>query len=364
MRQGMVRQALGAMIWALTAFIGITVLLGQPSNADLYGVRSSFLTATDTTKWTDRFGMSLLYLSDGFGTEQEREHYKNILLGNGDTHIDVYVRAKTGGYHGITVDGYANQRPRLQELNASGLKPVAWLTGEGRQGDSQEPLSDTLAFIDHYIRTNDDLVSGYVVCLECDEQYTAAEVNAMVDRAKALTDKHVAVHLTPGVGGHSGNTNYYKNADFIYLQLGDHLTGDYTADTEMSVAMLKEALKLGLPVVANEYSLKSTSDQARALGDRLCAEGAAGTSNGRSVVPCGQKEQKEKWYKEYETEVIVSGIVIATLYAVSRYDLPLQLRATEESYQIGAVKKITKNQSIGLNYRDDGTVIAHYRIEF
>jgi len=262
------------------------------------------------------------------------------------------------------VDGYANQRPRLQELNASGLKPVAWLTGEGRQGDSQEPLSDTLAFIDHYIRTNDDLVSGYVVCLECDEQYTAAEVNAMVDRVKALTDKHVAVHLTPGVGGHSGNTNYYKNADFIYLQLGDHLTGDYTADTEMSVAMLKEALKLGLPVVANEYSLKSTSDQARALGDRLCAEGAAGTSNGRSVVPCGQKEQKEKWYKEYETEVIVSGIVIATLYAVSRYDLPLQLRATEESYQIGAVKKITKNQSIGLNYRDDGTVIAHYRIEF
>ena len=223
----------GAIVAAL-----ILTLLGQPSGADLYGVRSSFLTATDTTKWTDRFGMSLLYLSDGFGTEQEREHYKNILLGNGDTHIDVYVRAKTGGYHGITVDGYANQRPRLQELNASGLKPVAWLTGEGRQGDSQEPLSDTLAFIDHYIRTNDDLVSGYVVCLECDEQYTAAEVNAMVDRAKALTDKHVAVHLTPGVGGHSGNTNYYKNADFIYLQLGDHLTGDYTADTEISVAML------------------------------------------------------------------------------------------------------------------------------
>ena len=342
----------------------ILTLLGQPSGADLYGVRSSFLTATDTTKWTDRFGMSLLYLSDGFGTDQEREHYKSILLGNGDTHIDVYARSKTGGYPKLTVDGYSNQRGRLQDLNNSGLKPVAWLTGEQRNGDSQEPLSDTLAFIDHYIRTNDDLVSGYVVCLECDEQYTAAEVNAMVDRAKALTDKHVAVHLTPGVGGHSGNTNYYKNADFIYLQLGDHLTGDYTADTEMSVAMLKEALKLGLPVVANEYSLKSTSDQARALGDRLCAEGAAGTGNGRSVNICGQREQKKKWYKEYETEMIVSGVVIATLYAVSRYDLPLQLRATEDGYQIGAVKKITKNQSIGLNYRNDGSYIALYRIEF
>jgi hypothetical protein len=28
------------------------------------------------------------------------------------------------------------------------------------------------------------------------------------------------------------------------------------------------------------------------------------------------------------------------------------------------VKKITKNQLIGLNYRDDGTVMAHYRINF
>ena len=341
----------------------ILTLLGQPSGADLYGVRSSFLTATDTTKWTDRFGMSLLYLSDGFGTDQEREHYKSILLGNGDTHIDVYARSKTGGYPKLTVDGYSNQRGRLQDLNNSGLKPVAWLTGEQRNGDSQEPLSDTLAFIDHYIRTNDDLVSGYVVCLECDEQYTAAEVNAMVDRAKALTDKHVAVHLTPGVGGHSGNTNYYKNADFIYLQLGDHLTGDYTADTEMSVAMLKEALKLGLPVVANEYSLKSTSAQARALGDRLCAEGAVGTSNGRSVVPCGQKKQKEKWYKEYETEVIVSGVVIATLYMVSRHNLPLTLQATEDSYRIG-IQKNMKNSTVGINYRDDGAVMINYRFNF
>ena len=36
--------------------------------------------------------------------------------------------------------------------------------------------------------------------------------------------------------------------------------------------MLKEALKLGKPVVANEYSLYSESAQAKALGDRLCAE--------------------------------------------------------------------------------------------
>jgi hypothetical protein len=62
--------------------------------------------------------------------------------------------------------------------------------------------------------------------------------------------------------------------------------------------------------------------------------------------------------------MIVAGVVMATLYAVSRFDLPLQLRATEDSYQIGVMKKISKNQSIGLNYRDDGSYIAHYRFEF
>jgi len=308
--------------------------------------------------------MSLLYLSDDFGSAAERTAYKNTLLGNGDTHIDVYARAKTGGYHGITVNGYANQRARLQELNDSGLKPVAWLTGEQRQGDSQEPLSDTLLFIDHYVKTNDDLVAGYVVCLECDEQYSVAEVNAMVNRVKSLTDKHVAVHLAPGVGGMYRDTNYYKGADFIYLQLGDHLTGDLTADTEMAVAMLKEALKLGIPVVANEYSLLSTSAQARALGDLLCANGAAGTGNGRSIEDCGQRrERNQKWYEKYEKEMVVAGIAMATLFAVSRYDLPLTLQATENSYQIGMTGS-TKNHTVGIDYRDDGAVMMSYRFSF
>jgi len=308
--------------------------------------------------------MSLLYLSDDFGSAAERTAYKNTLLGNGDTHIDVYARAKTGGYHGITVNGYANQRARLQELNDSGLKPVAWLTGEQRQGDSQEPLSDTLLFIDHYVKTNDDLVAGYVVCLECDEQYSVAEVNAMVNRVKSLTDKHVAVHLAPGVGGMYRDTNYYKGADFIYLQLGDHLTGDLTADTEMAVAMLKEALKLGIPVVANEYSLLSTSAQARALGDLLCANGAVGTGNGRSIELCGQRQQqKQKWYKKYEKEMAVAGVAMATLYAVTRYDLPLTLNATEDSFQIGMTRSM-KNHTAGISYRDDGAVMANYRFSF
>ena len=345
----------------VAAFMLTLAPLGQNSNADLYGSRSSFLTGElgDPSSWKKRYGMSLLYMSDGFGNLEERTAYKNKLIGNGDTHIDIYARAKTGGYHGITVDGYANQRARLQELNNSGLKPVVWLTGEGRQGDSKEPLSSTLSFIDHYVKTNDDLVAGYVVCLECDEQYSAAEVNAMVDRVKANTGKHVAVHLTPGVGGHSGNTNYYKGADFVYLQFGGHIHGNQVSDTKMALGMLKEALKLGIPVVANEYSIVSTSEQAKALGDLLCQNGAVGTGNGRNIHLCGQRETKKKeWYQEYEKELIVTGIGIVTLFAVLNRKPTFQLQVNDNGYELGL-------QSAGYNLRySEDKIQATYRIDF
>ena len=341
----------------------ILAVLGQNSNADLYGSRSSFLTGElgDPSSWKKRYGMSLLYMSDGFGNLEERTAYKNKLIGNGDTHIDIYARAKTGGYQGITVDGYANQRARLQELNNSGLKPVVWLTGEGRQGDSKEPLSSTLSFIDHYVKTNDDLVAGYVVCLECDEQYSAEEVNAMVDRVKANTGKHVAVHLTPGVGGHSGNTNYYKGADFVYLQFGGHIHGNQVSDTKMALGMLKEALKLGIPVVANEYSIVSTSEQARALGDLLCQNGAVGTGNGRNIHLCGQRETKKKeWYQKYEKEMVVTGIAVATLYAMLKVkqEPKINFQITDNGYGLQF-----ESNGYRMNY-SESQIKATYSIRF
>jgi len=116
------------------------------------------------------------------------------------------------------------------------------------------------------------------------------------------------------------------------------------------------------PVIVSEYSLQSDTAYARALGDIACEMGAVGTGNGRSVNICGQRE-KIHWYKEYETEIVVAGVVMATLYAVSRFDLPLQLRATEDSYRIG-IQKNMKNSTVGINYRDDGAVMINYRFNF
>ena len=331
--------------------IGITALLGQPSNAD--GSRASFLMVDDG--W-----MTLNYLHPN----AEKLRMRAAALANGDTHIYIYSR-NAGDNFGSSFKNVSAISPKpdwesqLDALNDIGLKPVIWLTPDDSPKITSQSLDAQKAHFSEIVRRFDDKVTGYVACLECDEYWDAATTNALVAHLKSITDKPVGVHLTSGIGGHKGNKEYYANADYVYLQTGwDKTPAEITAMVKQAIAVT------GKPVVASEYAKESRSAAARALGDAACLAGAVGTGNGRSVDFCGQKEQKVKWYKEYETEMVVAGVVMATIYAVSRFDLPLQLRATEDGYQIGAMKKITQNQSIGLNYRDDGAVMTYYRIEF
>ena len=53
---------------------------------------------------------------------------------------------------------------------------------------------------------------------------------------------------------------------------------------------------------------------------------------------------------------------MATLFAVSRYDLPLTLTATEDTYEIGMKKQIG-NHSVGVSYSEDRT-ITYYEFRF
>ena len=289
----------------------ILMALGLNSSADIHGVRSSFLLGDI---WKDKTSTSLLYLSDSWSAE-ERKHHRDRLLNNGDTHIDLYAKATRGHLAGGVVNPNSDFLLRLRELRAEGLEPVLWLIPESKNGDHKASMAEHFAFIDKTVSSYDKEASAYVVCLECDEMFSPAEVNQMVRHIKSKTDRPIAVHLAPGVGGFKGDIAYYAEADYIYLQFGDHLSGDYVADTEMAVAMLKEALKLGKPVVANEYSLYSESAQAKALGDRLCAEGAVGTGNGRNIVFCGQVSQKEK--TNYGA-IGLGAVAVASIFMVSK----------------------------------------------
>jgi hypothetical protein len=214
------------------------------------------------------------------------------------------------------------------------------MTGEQRHGDYKVSQAEHEAFMSKTITQSDSQVAAYVVGLEADEYWSAATVNHYVNYIKARTDKPVAVHLAPGVGGYKRDRNYYKNADYIFLQIGDHLTGDYVADVELAKKMLTEALKLGIPVVANEYALYSESAKARALGDLMCSMGAVGTGNGRSVTWCGAEEVPKK-NRDTEYAMYAVGIVaigVAAYYLHTNYDFALKFDATDNWQSYGTNK--------------------------
>ena len=343
-------------------------VLGQNSNADpindFYGVRSSFLTAEKAHPrifdWRNKYGTSLMYLSPSYSAE-EKTHFRSILKNNGDTHIDLYAQARNGHLPAGELHLY-DYTHELNLLNNDGLKPVLWLIPESKHGEYKQSMDAHLAFQNQMVQRHDSQVAGYVVCLECDEMFSAEQVNTLVANLKSKTGKPVAVHLAPGVGGFKRDTRYYKGADFIYLQIGDHLSGDYVADSNMAVTMLKDAMKLGIPVVANEYSLLSTSEQARALGDLLCQNGAVGTGNGRNVTLCGQREarKKKEWYQEYEKELVVTGIAAATLYAILRLneEPKLNFQINDNRYELEF-----RSDGYRMNYSED-RIQATYNIRF
>ena len=106
--------------------------------------------------------------------------------------------------------------------------------------------------------------------------------------------------------------------------------------------------------------MDSSSNVAKRYGDIACKMGAVGTGNGRNVHLCGQREtaSKKQWYKEYEKEMFGIGAALVTLYAVSRYDLPVTMKATEDSYQIGLQKQIG-NHTVGIEYGNMRSMLTY-----
>ena len=360
--------------YILTLVVAVFSIMCSPkiyaydTKYSLHGVRTSFLFGQILGGPERKFNTSLMYLSKTWNN-QERLNFIERIKRNGDTHIDVYARASSGVLPGGVVDKNENLHAKLKQLNDNGIKPVLWMTGEQRHGDYKVSQAEHEAFMAKTITQSDSQVAAYVVGLEADEYWDAATVNHYVNFIKARTNKPVAVHLAPGVGGFKRDINYYKNADYIFLQIGDHLTGDYVADVELAKSMLAEALTLGIPVVANEYALYSESAQARALGDLMCQMGAVGTGNGRSITFCGAEEVRKEsnFLKKHETELLgiagVSVAIAAVWYYQKKFnEMPFNFTLDgNESYQVYGAERafgITDNLEFVMNY--DYETTEHY----
>ncbi|HAI39551.1 MAG TPA: hypothetical protein DCM40_16305 [Maribacter sp.] len=307
---------------------------------DIYGSRASFLLHNDVRNW-----MSLSYLSSNVD-DAWRRRVENALINQGDTHIYIYSHNENDGIGNVLPQ--SDWELRLDHLNSRGLRPVMWLMADDSPNLASKPLSYHKSHNSEMVSRFDDKVDGYVIGLEVDEYWSAEQVKEMVDDLKTKTNKPVGVHLSPGI-----KLAYLENADIIYLQTGFNL------NESQFRAKVTEALSLGKPVIVSEYHMDSSSTVAKRYGDIACEMGAVGTGNGRNVESCGQRQtKKEKWYQKYGTEMVVGGVAMATLYAVSRYDLPFTIRATEETYQIGFQNPIG-NHTVGIEYGNMRSMVTY-----
>lgn len=299
-------------------------VLAYDTNFSLHGSRASFLMMD--SKW-----MTLNYLHP----DANKVGMRNAAKANGDTHIYIYTR--NAGDNGVGFNlGNISPKPdweaRLDELNNMGLKPVLWLTPDDSPSIVNQSMDAQKAHFTNMVNRFDSRVTGYVTCLECDEYWSAAQVQTLVAHLKSKTNKPVGVHLTPGM-----KKEYFVNADYVFLQTG------FNVSAEQVKAMVANAIAVtGKPVVASEYHKENRSTTAKALGDAACAAGAVGTGNGRSVTFCGyEAPPAEKDNKDTEIAIAVVGIAIAVwsaYYLHTNYDFELKFDATD-NYQTYGTKK-------------------------
>ena len=271
---------------------------------------------------------------------------------NGDTYADIMARSTAkdfGRVDGVDKDSW---RERINTLRSNGIAPVVWMISDDSPDVYARGLDNQIDYQNQVVSAVDDVVSHYVVCLECDEYYSPKQVSTLIGELRKKTDKPIGVHLKPGV-----KAEYIKDADIIYLQTGFNL------NEHQFRQQIENALRFGKPVVVSEYHLQGTSAEAKRFGDIACSyPGVVGTGNGRGATSCQTLEwgqtKKKKWYQSHEKEIIVSGIAIATLFAMLKETPELKLHADDNGYELGL-----NSGGYSLRYSED-RISATYRIDF
>ena len=305
---------------------------------------------------------TLSWLAPDTATEKWTLATLNKIINNGDTYADVMARstAKDFGYvNGIDRDYWRN---RLNRLRSSGIQPVVWLVSDDSPDVYKLGLQNQIDYQNQVVDAVDDLVSHYVVCLECDEYYSAEQVNTLIkELRKKGVNKPIGVHLSPGV-----KPEYYAEADVIYLQTGFNLS------EEQFRKEIEKALTIGKPVVVSEYHMDGTTARAKAFGDIACSyAGVVGTGNGRGTAVCvslvSQVEKKNEWdriqefAKKNEVELIMFAVLLVAAYNKFSFDEPLpfmvQYNFSNNGYSVMLLKPIADDLDAGVTYDNNGRVM-------
>ena len=322
----------------------MALLLGKNSNADY---RSTFLIGEPEGRFISPYS-TLSWLSNDLDDNWRDRVISRI---QGDTYADIMARSTARDFGVVNGVDRNVWRSRINRLRNSGIQAVVWMISDDSNDVYSKGLKNQIDYQSKVVSEVDDIVSHYVVCLECDEYYTPSDVSTLIAELKKKTSKPIGVHLTPGV-----KPEYIKDADIIYLQTG------FSISEQQFRRQIENALSFGKPIVVSEYHLNGTSPEAKRLGDIACSyEGVVGTGNGRGSSSCQTLEwgkKKKEWYQEYEKELIVTGIGVATLFAVLNRKPIFQLHVNDNGYELGL-------QSAGYNLRySEDNIQATYRIDF
>jgi len=313
---------------------------------------------------------TLSWLAPDTATEKWTLQTLNKIINNGDTHADIMARstAKDFGYvNGVDRDYW---RGRLNRLRDSGVQPVIWMVSDDSPDVYKLGIQNQIDYQNQVVDAVDDLVSHYVVCLECDEYYSPAQVSKLVtELRKKGVNKPIGVHLTPHLVKDKNTARlkeYYKDADVIYLQTG--------WANEIGEGKFREhieyALTFGKPVVVSEYSREGITEEARHWGNIACSyKGVVGTGNGRGTAVCGSlvtesPKKKTEWdriqefVKKNEFELMMFAVFLVAAYDHFGFDepLPFMLRfnyANDNVHELMLLKPITDNVDVGATYRND-----------
>jgi hypothetical protein len=314
---------------------------------------------------------TLSWLAPDTATEKWTLQTLNKIINNGDTHADIMARstAKDFGYvNGVDRNYW---RERLNRLRNSGIQPVIWMVSDDSPDVYAKGLQNQIDYQNQVVDAVDDLVSHYVVCLECDEYYSPAQVSTLItELRKKGVNKPIGVHLTPGV-----KPEYYAEADVIYLQTGFDLT------EQQFRASIEEALRIGKPVVVSEYHMDGTTARARAFGDIACSyPGVVGTGNGRGTAVCGSlvtetPKKKDEWdriqdfAKKNQAELMMFAVLLVVAYDKFGFDQPLPFMlqfnyANDNGQEILLLAPITDDVNAGATYSTNGRVMLFGQYRF
>jgi hypothetical protein len=329
----------------------VLAIASQPIIADF---KSTFLIQRD--KYS-----TLSWLSD-----EKNNHWREVvaekLNANQDTHADIMARSTASDFglvNGVNRDSW---RARYKMLIDKGISPVTWMISDDSGDVYARGLADQMKYQREVVAAVEDLNSHYVVCLECDEYYTSADVSLLISDLRRVTKKPIGVHLTPGMRGKEA---YIKDADLVYLQVG------FDKSMQQIKQEIEYAVSLGKPVVVSEYHLNGQSAEAKAIGDYACTfKGVVGTGNGRgSKSVCEsyiieQETKKEPWYDEYSGELAAIAWALAFISASEYFKSTLPFQANmnyadeDGAFEVMLHREITQDSRAGVTVRQNGRIMG------